>query len=152
MNESHQQPKKQRRVRKLALGLLLLLLFYVFSYALLSHTGGWMVTESGRWRPFGRLAEIDCIQWQPRFGFCQRFTWSGDREGIRADALGYFYAPLILLDQSYIHPTIPLWRSPGDPDSGIDRSRIPPLSEWHPTRVNPFAGRFPYVPATPKPK
>ena len=100
-----------------------------------------MVTESGRWRLFG-LAEIDCIQWQPRFGFCQSFRWSGGRNGIRADFLGYIYAPLILLDQSYIHRTIPLWSSSGDSDAGIDLSRIPPISEWHPTRANPFAGRF----------
>jgi len=110
-----------------------------------------MVTESGRWRLFG-LAEIDCIQWQPRFGFCQRFRWSGGRNGIRADFLGYIYAPLILLDQSYIHRTIPLWSSSGNSDAGIDLSRIPPISEWHPTRANPFAGRFPYVTSTPKPK
>jgi len=130
----------------------MLLPLYVISYALLSLTGGWMVTESGRWRPFGILAEIDSIQWQPRFGFCQRFTWSGGHDGIRADFLGYVYAPLILLDQSHIHPTISLWRSPGDPDSGIDSTRIPPITEWHPRRVNPFAGRFPYSSSTPKPK
>ena len=142
MNESHEEPKKPRRLRKAALWLLFLSLFYVISYAVLSFTGGWMVTESGRWRPFG-LAEIDCIQWQPRFGFCQRFIWSGGDASIRADMLGYIYAPLILLDQSHIHPTIPLWRVPGDPDSGFDSSRIPPISQWHPSRVNPFAERFP---------
>lgn len=152
MNESHEQPKKRRRLRKFAFRFLLLLLLYVLSYALLSFSGGWMVTESGRWRPFGTVAEIDCIQWQPRLGFCQRFTWSGGHEGIRADFLGYFYAPLILLDQSHIHPTIPLFRTLGDPDNGIDTSRIPPLSEWHPTRVNQFAGRFPYVSEAPKSK
>jgi hypothetical protein len=150
MKDLPNQPRKRRSIRIRAVWLLLLLPLYLVSYAILSFMGGWMVTESGRWRPSG-LAEIDSIQWQPRFGFCQRFIWSGGRPGIRADTLGYIYCPLILIDQARIHPTIPLWRLPGDPDSGFDSSRVPPITQWHPTVVNPFAGRFPYESSKPKP-
>ena len=142
MNVTVRQPKPRRLLRRVLLGISLTSTLYVASYAFLSVTGGWVVSESGQLRPFG-LAEVDIFQWQPRFGFCQRFLWSSGHYGLRADALGYFYAPLILLDQGFVHRTIRFVSQDG---TMIEPIPSPPVSEYHPRMVNPFAGRFPYEP------
>jgi len=73
---------------------------------LLSSTGEYVRTDSGvlRWTHSG-LPRIDVEQWQPRFMFWQRFQKIDGRSIVRGDILGYFYAPLISLDQRFIHPT-----------------------------------------------
>jgi hypothetical protein len=122
------------------------LLIYAGSYAVLSATGGWIVSESGevRMRMAG-LAVADVIQWQPRYGYCERFRSSGGDYGLRADALGYFYAPLILLDQRFIHRTISFIGLDGN---FIDPVPAPPYAEYHPLRQNPYLHRFPYEQAS----
>lgn len=140
MNDE-KQPTAERRGRLFVFarwfGVLLLL--YVASYAALSFTGGWVVTESGEVRIFTAVA--DTFQWQPRYGSCQRFhSVSGDYT-VRADALGYFFAPLILLDQRFVHRTIPFITGDGH---AIEPLPAPPLSHYHPLRANRWHGRFPY--------
>lgn len=83
----------------------------------------------------------DILIWQPRYGYCQWFRSADGQDGLRAwDKFGYFYAPLILFDQAYVHRTIYYIR----PDGSMLDS-FPPYEEYHPTRVNRFHGRFPYV-------
>ena len=129
--------------RGILLTVLALVLLYVGSYALLSDTGGWVVTESGDNRPW-RLATCDCYKWQPRYGSCERFHHLGGEYSLRADFLDYLYSPLILLDQAWIHPTIFFLNAQGDL---IEPLPSPKYSEYHPLRENRFCGRFPYTKA-----
>lgn len=138
MNDT-KRPKANRRLRLFSRCLCVFLVLYVASYAALSFSGGWVVTESGEVRIFTAVA--DTFQWQPRYGNCQRFhTASGD-DTLRADALGYFYSPLILLDQGFVQRTIPFINADGQV---IQPLPAPPLSQYHTLRANRWHGRFPY--------
>jgi len=132
--------KTRPLIRKLAIVFVALLISYVGSYATLSFTGGWVVSESGELRM--PLAVADVFEWQPRYGECQLFRWTGGNYGLRGDRLGYFYSPLILLDQRYVHRTIRFisldW-------SVIEPLPAPPYAAYHPLRQNRFERRFPYV-------
>jgi hypothetical protein len=116
--------------RKLAIVLLALLIMYIGSYATLSVSGGWVVSESGELR-MPVLAVADVFEWQPRYGDCQLFRWTGGNYGLRGDWLGYFYSPLILLDQRYIHRTIRFIRLDGN---FIEPLPAPPYAALHPLR------------------
>ncbi|HEX2749901.1 MAG TPA: hypothetical protein VHM91_17970 [Verrucomicrobiales bacterium] len=91
-------------------------------------------------------AVADTYEWQPRYGSCQNFLSITGETSLRADALGYFYAPLILLDQRFIHRSIPFIRD----GSFIEPFPAPPFKDFHPLRANRWQGRFPYdsVPAS----
>lgn len=128
-----------RRLRLIGRGFSVLLLLYFVSYVALSFTGGWVVTESGEVRIFTAVA--DTFQWQPRYGSCQRFHSASGDYTIRADTLGYFFAPFILLDQRFVHLTIHFITSDGH---AIERLPAPPLSQYHPIRANRWHDRFPY--------
>jgi hypothetical protein len=127
--------------RRIALAFIILLALYAGSYGVLSATGGWIVSESGELRislgePGGGLAESDIFQWQPRYGFCQWFRWSGGRYGLRSDALGRFYAPLILFDQRFIHRT-----RQNSQEGFVYPLPAPPYSDYHPLKQNLFSHR-----------
>lgn len=81
---------------------------YLGTYLILSFTGTYILTESGLVRYDFGFSVSDIQQWQPRFAFCQRFRTVDDNWTLRANFLGYFYAPLILLDQAVLHKTIHL--------------------------------------------
>ena len=75
--------------------------FYILSYVFDSYFGGyWLKPEmdgSVRYVPnAGGFALPVSIMWQPRYGH--------DSVG-HTDLLGWIYAPLILLDRNFIHPT-----------------------------------------------
>ncbi|WP_348543632.1 hypothetical protein [Chthoniobacter sp.] len=135
----HGQPSKPRRLRKFGIGFLGFLGVYLCSYIVLSFTGGWVVSQSGELRMI--LAVDDIFEWQPRYGQCQWFRWVGGNYGLRADRLGYFYAPLILLDQRHVHRTIRFLRLDG---TFVEPFPAPPLSQYHPLIADRFAGRLPY--------
>ena len=138
VNPDKAQPARRSLLRRCLRWCGALLIVYVLSYGVLSATGGWVVNESGEHRII--TAVSDQFQWQPRYGSCQRFrSVSGDYT-LRADALGYFYAPLILLDQGYIHPTISFL----DPDGLLVPFPAPPLADYHPLRSSSSYGKFPY--------
>ena len=134
---------KRRQLGRIVVGSILgLLLLYVGSYTLDSLAGGWMVSESGECRHH-LLANCDQFVWMPRVGSCQKFRWSGGRDGIRAFGIGYFYCPLILLDQACFHQTI---RFVNHGMTFVEPLPAPPIEEYHPTMVNRWCGRFPYQP------
>lgn len=66
-------------------------------------SAAWSESESGEIRVI--VAVTDIRIWRPRYGRCEWFHWIGGDYRLRADLIGYFYAPLILFDQRYIHPT-----------------------------------------------
>jgi hypothetical protein len=143
MNE---KPKKtgRRLGRVLVVSCPVLLVLYVGSYILNSLAGGWMVNESGKCRPFA-LAICDQYIWMPRYGFCQKFRDVDGRDSIRAWGLGYVYCPLMLIDQAFVHRTI---RYMNEDMTFVEPLPVPPMEDYHPTRQNRFAGRFPYKPTT----
>jgi len=134
--------KRRQRVRIVVGSILVLHLLYVGSYTLDSLAGGWMVNESGECRNY-LVASCDQFVWTPRFGACQKFRWSGGRDGIRAFGIGYLYCPLILLDQAYFHQTV---RFMDEGMTFVEPIPAPPIEEYHPTMVNRYCGRFPYRP------
>jgi peptidoglycan/LPS O-acetylase OafA/YrhL len=100
-----------KRSLKIALGVLGA---YVLSYGILSLRGGYIFTQSGQLRYGGALSVSDLQQWQPRFTLCQRFRQVDGSWTLRANFLGYVFAPLVLLDQTFIHRTVRLL----DPETG----------------------------------
>jgi peptidoglycan/LPS O-acetylase OafA/YrhL len=100
-----------KRKLKIALGVLAA---YVLVYVVLSLTGGYIFTQSGQVRYGFGLSVSDLQQWQPRFAFCQRFRQVDDSWTLRANFLGYVFAPMILLDQTLVHRTVRLF----DPETG----------------------------------
>lgn len=130
---------KRKGTRRAILGSIVFGVVYVSSYVPLSMTGGWVVSESGRIRI--TLAMADIFEWQPRYGMFHRMRTYGGGHLVRADFLGWFYSPLILIDQKWIHPTIAFIDSEFEL---VDPIPAPPLKEYHPTRANRFHGRFPY--------
>jgi hypothetical protein len=60
---------------------------------------------------------------------------------VQYDFLGFFYCPLILLDQKYIHPTIRFL------DNGryVVPSPAPPIEKYHPRLENRWHARYLYV-------
>jgi hypothetical protein len=115
----------------------------VGSYAILSASGGWVVTESGEIRMI--LAVPDVLVWQPRYGRCESFRNVSGDYGLRADGLGYFYSPLILFDQRYVHRTIRFIHLDG---TSVQPLPAPPYEDYHPLRQNRFHKRFPYEQAS----
>lgn len=95
--------RSPKRIALLVAGVLLAT--YVLSYVLLSVCGGYLLTQSGRVRYGFGFAVSDIEQWQPRWAWCQRFRRIDGSHTLRGNWLGYAYAPLILLDQKWIHPT-----------------------------------------------
>lgn len=79
---------------------------YLGCYAILSSCGGYVRTQSGQVRYDFGLSVTDIDQWQPRFAFCQRFRQIDGSWTIRSNFLGSAFAPLILLDQLFVHKTI----------------------------------------------
>lgn len=86
----------------------------VLVYLVLSLTGGYTFTQSGQVRYGFGLSVSDLQQWQPRFAFCQRFRQVDGSWTLRANFLGYVFAPMILLDQTLVHRTVRLF----DPETG----------------------------------
>ena len=99
------QTALQRRL-KIALGASAA---YVLVYVVLSVSGGYIWTQSGQVRYGHGLSVSDLQQWQPRFAFYQWFRQVDGAWTLRANFLGYVFAPLILLDQSLVHRTVQLF-------------------------------------------
>ena len=87
---------------------------YLIAYCVLSLAGGYILTQSGQVRYDFGFSVSDIQQWQPRFAFCQRFRQTDGSWTLRANFLGYVFAPMILLDQILVHRTVLLF----DPKTG----------------------------------
>lgn len=118
-----------------------LVLLYVAVYVVLSAFGGWGWGATGKFRFHFRhsigFAMPDCYIWQPFIGDCQLFTDVSGENTLRGDNIGYFFAPLILLDQRFIHRTIYCISPDG---SFIQSAKEPPRTDFHPApHVHPFS-------------
>jgi hypothetical protein len=102
---------------------------YVGSYALLSRAGGYQQFASGELRYFPPgLAMDDEFAWEPRWGFAHRMKMIGGDYFTRCDLPGFFYMPLIRLDQAYIHRTVRVIT----PDAQFHEERLPLATPLHP--------------------
>lgn len=83
------------------------LLVYVTSYMMLSHRGQYVYSQSGKLRFAGTgISMIDIMEWRAAGCWFQAGFINVDGEkSIRGNFLGYFYAPLILLDHKWVHKT-----------------------------------------------
>lgn len=92
------------------------LLLYVAVYVVNSCCGYYYWSPSGLTRKaFGHPTHIsmpDRQVWKPLVGTFERYTTVEGRESFRGNALGYVFAPLILLDQAWVHPTSDFLLSP----------------------------------------
>jgi hypothetical protein len=94
------------KARGVKLGVLILGA-YVAVYAALSLLGQYQDNV-------GSLAKLGIIirgmsnreEWQPLCIIVTRFPGPGSR--MRANAPGYFFLPLVLVDQHFVHPTKPI--------------------------------------------
>ena len=136
------QPSKRKGPGHwLSRGVGLGLLLYISSYAVLSGTGGWIVSESGELRA-GNVAVADVFIWQPRYGRYELVRFVDGKWRLRFnDGLGTFYAPLILIDQRVVHRTIRFIKADL---SLVTPLPAPPLSQYHPSLVSQVHGRWPY--------
>jgi hypothetical protein len=54
------------------------------------------------------LPTIDQHMWYPKYAYGNLFINIHKKRVFRGNWLGYFYAPLIIFDQAYVHKTIKL--------------------------------------------
>lgn len=94
--------------------LLVLLVLYVTTYAILSCCGKYVWSQSGRLRWDGGIAITDCVIWQPLWAHGQRYLWVDGTVGFRGNEPGFMFYPLILVDQACIHPTRSVFSDGGE--------------------------------------
>jgi hypothetical protein len=89
--------------------ILALVLFYAGSYSALSASGGYYLSQSGNNRYTSGLSMSDVSIWHPQWLYWEPFKSIDGTRSSRGTNLGYFYAPLIVVDRAWIHPTSDLF-------------------------------------------
>tara|TARA_R110002049_G_scaffold201707_1_gene372427 strand:- start:800 stop:1138 length:339 start_codon:yes stop_codon:yes gene_type:complete len=100
-------PARQKLLKELLWSLPILLVLYVGVYITLSCLGGYYFNQSGkvRYRSMG-LAVSDISTWTPKgCRFQYRFKNTRGEYVSRGNEPGYLFAPLIMLDRRFFHPT-----------------------------------------------
>lgn len=83
------------------------LLLYVGTYAVLTARGQYVLSQSGKVRYAGvGLSVSDISEWRASGCWFQAgFIDVEGKKSCRGNALGYFFAPLIVIDKKWIHKT-----------------------------------------------
>ena len=115
LNNNLQKTRRIKKVKyqKIFLGVLIFFVLHIGFYTILSCTGKYVWSQSGeyRFRESGN-AITDVMIWKPKL-ICWRIFKNIDGEyEVQANLLGYFYTPLIHIDQKYIHPNRKYFMSP----------------------------------------
>ena len=100
--------EKDQKYKKNILRLKIILVFlflYIGSYAIFSYFGSYLPTQSGTVRYDFGLAVTDVQQWQPKFIYGHLFRTIDEKLTYHGNTMGIVYAPLVILDQKYIHRT-----------------------------------------------
>ena len=106
--DSNNKPQKfcqenRLKYRKILFYILVFLIFYVGSYIALSVMGNYVPSQSGEYRLRGSgIAVTDVMIWKPKFTYWRIYKNIDGEKEIQANLLGYFYAPLIYIDQGLI--------------------------------------------------
>jgi len=104
------QSRPVRSATTLRIGwLLIAITLYIGVYVALSASGGYGIASSGRLRYGGGLSMSDLQVWQPRFCRWHGRTQIDGSWTFSANPPGVFFAPLILMDRSFVHPTVNLF-------------------------------------------
>jgi hypothetical protein len=86
----------------------LLLVAYAGSYAILSVMGDYQGSQSGNIRYETGLAVTDISIWKPKgIWYQSEFIAADGKKVSRGNSLGFFYAPLVVLDRKVFHRTSP---------------------------------------------
>lgn len=107
---------RKKVVKQTLIAVGILLAVYVGTYITLSCLGGYYFNQSGkiRYRSMG-LSVTDISTWNPKgCRFQYRFKNIKGEYVSRGNDLGYLFAPLIMLDRRFVHPTQVLFE-PEDP-------------------------------------
>ena len=100
-------PAHRKLLKAFLSAFLICLIFYVGVYIVLSCLGGYYFNQSGkvRYHSIG-LAVSDISTWTPKGCWFQyRFKNTRGEYVSRGNELGYLFAPLIMLDRRFFHPT-----------------------------------------------
>ena len=97
-NQSENKTISKRRILVvIAFGLFL---FYIISYLILSQTGSYVLPTSDA----SESVVYHSYEWQPKFILWHKFyDRIENKTSTKANFLGYFYSPLLILDQNFIH-------------------------------------------------
>lgn len=100
-------PARQKLLKEILLVLLICLVLYVGVYIVLSCLGSYYFNQSGELRYSGILLAVsDISTWNPKGCWFQyRFKNTRGEYVSRSNDLGYLFAPLIMLDRRFFHPT-----------------------------------------------
>lgn len=119
MNEVTTEKKKQRKkkvLKEMLLALPIYLAIYVGVYLYLSWNGAYRFNQTGqvRYRSIG-MATSDIVIWTPQGCWFQyKFKNIKGEYVSRGNELGYLFAPLIMIDRKWFHPT-KIWIEPEIP-------------------------------------
>jgi hypothetical protein len=92
--------------RKIAISLVASLVAYVGIYVILSAQGQWAGSQTGNLRYETGLSVSDMVEWRAKGCWFQAgFTNVSGEKTCRGNGLGYFFSPLILIDQNFVHKT-----------------------------------------------
>lgn len=125
-DRSHDLRMKAERRKIVVLTVGGLTLFYLGSYLALAFGGGYTFAASGKFRPINHLASTDMMVWQPRVGTFYSYRNAIGDDTYQSDWIGCTYAPLILLHQAFVAPSIRTIDS-----SGAVRPEGVPLPQRH---------------------
>jgi hypothetical protein len=78
---------------------------YIGIYLALSAAGEYRPSRSGKLRWFGGWAVTDRMLWKPKGLEWERYLNVRCESATRGNLQGYFFAPLIIVDRTYWHPT-----------------------------------------------
>jgi hypothetical protein len=85
---------------------------YIGLYIFLTFLGDYRASQTGMLRYGGAFAVTDVYHWQPRFMWWEPFRNIRGEDTTRANALGYFYSPLIRLERYWFRPSKFIFESP----------------------------------------
>jgi hypothetical protein len=98
---------RRKAVKQTLIAAGILFALYLGTYITLSCLGGYYFNQSGkfRYRNMG-LSVSDISTWNPKgCRFQYRFKNIKGEDVSRGNDLGYLFAPLIMLDRRFVHPT-----------------------------------------------
>jgi hypothetical protein len=102
----HESERGQmRRAWKRVLWVAGALAVYCGSYCVLSAMGDYRIDMTGKRRYWGTVAWMDCWHWQPKGCYMRTYIGPGGDRTTTFSGLGSIYAPLILLDRRWVHPS-----------------------------------------------
>ena len=110
----------RRNAKQRLIKLFTLCIFYVGSYGVMSAGGEYYFSQSGTLRYSFGLSVSDVSIWYPKYLYWEPFKNIDGKQTSRGTNLGYYFAPLIMIDRAWLHPTEYLFTDDSaDPDASL---------------------------------